>query len=1253
MKKILSLQLLLIGLISNAQETPYTPPVPSDGNFILSRTYQEEKNSSNEIVLERDVIETIQYFDGLGRGQQTIGIGQSPTGADMVTPYEYDIYGRMLRDWLPFPSTQYDRGAYKPGSTLDAQQFYGTKYPNDFQNLATININAYSEKTVEASPLNRALKQGAPGKDWQITSTDDTDHAIGYSYLSNTHNPDNVSDPANDNVRLFTVTLSSSNNETTSLSSGTYYPAGELSKTITKDENHQEGQKNHTTEEFKDKTGRVILKRTYADVPAMDKNGDGDTNDAGEQAQNEAPHDTYYVYDDFGNLTYVMPPKMESATASLTELDNQMNALGYQYSYDFRNRLVAKKIPGKGIEYIVYNNLDLPILTQDAEQRKSNEWLFTKYDVHGRVAYTGKATIADDRPILQNTVTALPDTFTLWTTRTTGNTTNAIGGKAINYTPEGYPQNSITEVLTVNYYDDYDITTNDLGGSPTSTSVFGKATDNRTKGLPTVSLVKVLETDDWIKTVSLYDDKARAIYTHNTNDYLGTTDIIASELDFIGKTLKTKTAHTRNGTTIVTIDNFTYDHSGRLLAQTQCVGDQTLSDSCEAGGNGIDADIIVSGYINTDRIATNSMVVRPNATVVPNVVLRIDPNATGGGSGETELIVLNTYDELAQLEKKKVGGDADANNVLNSVGLQTVDYTYNVRSWLKSINNPNAMGDDLFAFGIKYNDVGDPNRRLYNGNISQTVWNSANNAIAGSSASRNYVYTYDALNRITGATGLPNSPHNVSNISYDKNGNIMTLNRMGHTQVDDSGLVTDYGLMDDLTYTYIGNQLKAVNDDNQASATQGFIDGSELTLEYTHDSNGNMKTDTNKDITSISYNHLNQPEVISISGGSITYVYDATGIKQKKIVSTGTVTEYAGNYIYENTGGGVKLQFFSIAEGYVEPKNFDDLNQGYDYIYQFQDHLGNIRLSYKDLSSNSTPNLEIQEENNYYPFGLKHKGYNFGRNGRNHKYGFGGKEEQEDNINGSSLDWLDFSARNYDATLGRWFVIDKMSDMAPQWSPYRYAFNNPIKYIDSDGNFELDANTAAKYPRLAEFLKNGIQDVINNPSIVNGLMKYGQLSKEDIKLGLTYGEGPKIIADGLNGAIGEFTPGTNSKEIKIDKDFLQALEDATGADADVYLLLIAVTILHEYVHYGDDQDGIDYPDEEGDLFEIDVYGEDIGDYDSAKKVFDQWQKTLAEKKKKQAAENKKKAEGLNNLINNIDNVEDGNYVWDGSNWVKE
>ncbi len=123
-----------------------------------------------------------------------------------------------------------------------------------------------------------------------------------------------------------------------------------------------------------------------------------------------------------------------------------------------------------------------------------------------------------------------------------------------------------------------------------------------------------------------------------------------------------------------------------------------------------------------------------------------------------ETLTENVYDELGKLAQKKVG-----NNPASP--LQTVDYSYNIRGWLTTINDVNNLSGDLFAFDLQYNDptTGTP---LYNGNISQTLWrtNNTDNSL------KNYTYIYDPLNRIIQA--IDNSGnYNLNGVTYDKTAN--------------------------------------------------------------------------------------------------------------------------------------------------------------------------------------------------------------------------------------------------------------------------------------------------------------------------------------------------------------------------------------------------------------------------------------------------------------------------------------------------
>lgn len=252
--------------------------------------------------------------------------------------------------------------------------------------------------------------------------------------------------------------------------------------------------------------------------------------------------------------------------------------------------------------------------------------------------------------------------------------------------------------------------------------------------------------------------------------------------------------------------------------------------------------------------------------------------------------------------------------------------------------------------------------------------------------------------------------------------------------------------MDDLTYTYTGNQLKAVDDDIASSATQGFIDGAEQITEYTYDTNGNVLSDANKGIIDMEYNHFNLPILADFgSGNKIEYIYDALGNKLRRKVTDlangNKESDYSGNYVYENN----TLKFFTHTEGYVQAEG----NGNFSYVYQYKDHLGNVRLSYSDNNSDgSVDNSEIIEEKNYYPFGLIHKGYNFNINGIQNNYLTYNGKEFDMSLN---MNMYDFGARMYDPTIGRFMVIDPMADFVNYQSPYVMADNNPIYFVDDYG----------------------------------------------------------------------------------------------------------------------------------------------------------------------------------------------------------
>ena len=232
------------------------------------------------------------------------------------------------------------------------------------------------------------------------------------------------------------------------------------------------------------------------------------------------------------------------------------------------------------------------------------------------------------------------------------------------------------------------------------------------------------------------------------------------------------------------------------------------------------------------------------------------------------------------------------------------------------------------------------------------------------------------------------------------------------------------------------------------------------------------------------------------------------------------IKDYAGNYIYENN----LLIQFSHPEGYVE----SDGSGGFQYVYSYLDHLGNVRLNYSDRNGNGTieASSEILDEKNYYPFGGEHAGYNTVINGTYHPYGFGGKEEQDE----LGLKWMDFGARNYDKWLGRWMTVDPLAEEFSSWSPYNAMKNNPVNFVDPTG-------MAAEWiPKLNE---NGSTSYIKEANDSAATLQS--------QFGLSEKEAGAVYSNLDNGEIsGESVKaGTGSEVLKLD------VNNANTTDADI------------------------------------------------------------------------------------------------------
>lgn len=354
--------------------------------------------------------------------------------------------------------------------------------------------------------------------------------------------------------------------------------------------------------------------------------------------------------------------------------------------------------------------------------------------------------------------------------------------------------------------------------------------------------------------------------------------------------------------------------------------------------------------------------------------------------------------------------DYRGNLSFNIMGKDEVLYDYNVRNWPLSIESDNFK--ERLCYNVCNNGLCSW-RNLYNGNIGAISWQ------CGNGIKRAFHFTYNAQNMLTDSGYNEGDRLNDwqgnydESLSYDKMGNVQSLLR--------SGLLDDgsYGLIDNLSYSYHGNQLLKVDDAAVGPYYQGafhFVDGADETVEYEYDANGNLVRDLNKGIISISYDLNNQPRKIEYNDGrNVSYLYDAEGSKlsvsynltamssaqpqmpvmQSSDVASANVSngqktiDYCGNIIYD----GDETMILNDV-GYALYNKDNNLS----FHYYLKDHLGNNRVVVSE-------NGEIEQVNDYYPTGALMAS---SKGGDTQRFKFNGKEL--DRTNG--LNRYDYGARN-------------------------------------------------------------------------------------------------------------------------------------------------------------------------------------------------------------------------------------------------
>lgn len=539
-------------------------------------------------------------------------------------------------------------------------------------------------------------------------------------------------------------------------------------------------------------------------------------------------------------------------------------------------------------------------MTQDARLRTTNQWAYVKYD-------------GQSRPVKSGLITT---------------TLNKDSVLAQAFRTADYPTLSGTySIATETYYDDYSwVSGTGMSSSLVTTNITGTnfftsynsfpeyaqqiAVTSKTRGMVTGGKKNIIGTSTYLYSLPLYDQYSRVVQVKETN-ITGGTDVVTSQYSFSGRVLRIHLAHDKQGTNAQThtlLTKYLYDHAGR----------------------------VDSVYKNID------------------------------GTGD-KLIVSNTYNELGQLVTKKLAPAYNSN-----AGLETETFEYNLRGWLIGMNRDfvkDVSSSNWFGYEVAYDNTGNIisgqsyAAAQYNGNITGLTWKGR-----GDGQKRKYDFTYDYANRLKTAdfNQYTSSSFNktagvdfsVSNLTYDANGNILTMQQKG-LKINTSPAI------DKLSYSYASNSNKLVqvtDTANNATSPMGDFNydaTGKTSTDYYYDVNGSVTSDKNKKIDTIRYNYLNMPDSIRYNqaaaaydgvNGNVVYVYDAAGAKLKKIVteygshgsSTTTTTLYVAGFVYESKSGSYtdSLLFTAHEEGRIRKKG-----SSFVYDYFIKDHIGNIRTT--------------------------------------------------------------------------------------------------------------------------------------------------------------------------------------------------------------------------------------------------------------------------------------------------------------------
>lgn len=896
--------------------------------------------------------QSTKYLDEWGRVIQTneklthtSGQGSKTKRFDLIGVASYDNIVREEKSYLPYPASvsASSAGFYRSSAFSEQNSTLNTA----FQESA--GSPTWALKSFEKSPLGRVSTIKRPGGVLNASPTY-TGSSVFYDYNT---------------VNEVLIWKCNYGDLTTDYPiSSAYYAAGTLSKVKAVNE------KGAISISYSDNSGNIILQKVQVDASASNN----ETGTAGWQI-------TYYVYNDFNQLRFIITPKAFELMASqgsydLTTKAALVNDLCFYYNYDSRGRKYVEHEPGAGINYRLYDIRNRPVLVQTQKLRDMGLWQFILYDELDRQKATGLATYTNpvsgqsDLVSLSNALANLA-LLNVSINLFTGANENVTVYNPVLGVPQSLPGFSNIVANAVNYYDGYEVDAalfvpNNSFPAANIPNIRPFAASLRIKSFATGQKVRIIDNDgnssndQFVRTTQFYDEfgaiiqSNKEVFKENGNI---TREIISTRLDWMGKVASTVVNYQVPGTVysnFLMATSYDYDFRHRVLKIYKHFG------------------------------------------------------------GNSKTIVEYTYNQYGQIETKKLA--PDWHDPINPIlvtwqppnGIENMAYSYNIHGALEAINKSYALQTttstdqwkNVFSMVLGYEKNAGVFTKVSNdGSVAGWLWRTQ-----GDNVVRKYEYDYDLMNRMTLANFVQREKpidfnwsksimdYSVTGLSYDIQGNMLTMQQAG----------VEFGklggkLIDNLQYSYqtvsgsanwTNNKLMKVFDNSPAigsilNGTAGdFKDESwgSNSNDYVYDLSGNLTVDHNKKLrvgsgAGIDYNFLNFSNKLTIEGaGIVEYIYLANGEKIAKKTSpvspnTGNpnkTTWYFGGLVFEEivspNPSGKQLQFIMHEEGRIRVISHVAFAPGFPtysqdggvfglpdgkfgvFDYFVKDHLGNSRF---------------------------------------------------------------------------------------------------------------------------------------------------------------------------------------------------------------------------------------------------------------------------------------------------------------------